>query len=137
PPRQRAVLILRDVLDWKAREVASLMDTSESAVKSALFRARTTLSENQDVLNEGENGLELDDALQAQLDNYVSAWESANIDALMQLLKADATFSMPPIPSWYRGQDEIRALISKTIFSGSANGRWRLSPTKANGQVAF
>ena len=136
PPRQRAILILRDVLDWKAREVASLMDTSVSAVKSALFRARMTLADNQDVLTEGDTGLELDDSLQAKLDEYVTAWESANIEAFIATLKEDAIFSMPPIPSWYRGRDEIRALVAKTVFSGEAKGRWRLYPVLANRQPA-
>jgi len=135
PPRQRAVLILRDVLGWKAKEVAGLMDTSVSAVKSTLFRARSTLADNQDVIADGQH--DLDENTQNQLEEYVRAWETANIDDLMQLLKADATFSMPPIPSWYRGRDEIRALVSKTIFRGDASGRWKLLPTNANSQPAY
>lgn len=137
PARQRAVLILRDVLDWKAREVASLLDTSVSAVKSSLFRARTTLSENQEMLDSAEHNPLLNRDLQSQLDNYVRAWENANIDELMQLLTEDATFSMPPIPSWYRGREEIRQLVANTIFRGEAIGRWKLCVTSANAQVAY
>lgn len=137
PPRQRAILILRDVLEFKAQEVASLLDTSVSAVKSALFRARTTLANQQANLSDIEHNLNLDVALEQQLRQYVTAWESANIDDLLQLLKEDAIFSMPPIPSWYRGHAEIKALVAKTIFRGDADGRWKLIPTKANTQPAF
>jgi RNA polymerase sigma-70 factor (ECF subfamily) len=137
PPRQRAVLILRDVLDWQANEVASALDMTVSAVKSALHRARTTLSSRDLVRIEGASSDLLDEAAQTQLDDYVHAWETADVDALLKLLTEDATFSMPPIPSWYRGWDEIRGLTTKTVFSGQANGRWRLLPTRANRQPAF
>lgn len=137
PPRQRTVLLLRDVLEWKTREVALLLDATESAIKSTLHRARMTLAKHQNTLSLGQNDLTLDESLRTQLDNYVRAWESANIDAFMQLLKEDATFSMPPIPSWYRGTNAIRALIEKTIFGDAADKRWVLLPTRANGQSAF
>lgn len=132
PPRQRAVLILRDVLNWPAREVASLLETSEAAVKSALHRARSTMAQQNTAAVS-----ELDDVAQDKLEAYVQAWETADIDGLLRLLKADATFSMPPIPSWYRGHDDIRQLTSRTVFSGEAKGRWRLLPTRANRQLAF
>ncbi len=137
PPRQRAVLLLSDVLEWKAREIASLMETSVSAVKSALYRARRTLDENQAVLTDGQDNIAVDEELQSRLEEYVEAWQSANVSDLMRLLTEDATFSMPPTPSWYRGRDEIRALVSKTIFRGSADARWHLMPTHANNQIAF
>ena len=79
----------------------------------------------------------LDEAAQSQLQKYVRAWETADVNALLSLLKADATFSMPPIPSWYQGRETIGGLVSKTIFSGQAKGRWRLLPTRANRQIAF
>ncbi len=132
PPRQRAVLILRDVLDWHADEVAALLDMTVSAVKSALHRARSTLA-NRDM---SENHV-LDEAAKTQLQDYIRAWETADVNGLLKLLKDDATFSMPPIPSWYRGRSEVGGLVSKTIFSGDANGRWRLLPTRANRQIAF
>lgn len=135
PARQRAILILRDVLDWQASEVADLLDITVAAVKSALHRARTTLAERDDV---GAAVQPLDDsALQTQLADYVRAWENADVSALLQLLKDDATFSMPPIPSWYRGRETVGRLVAATIFSGLARGRWRLLPTRANGQIAF
>src|SRR5579859_959855 len=124
-PRQRAILILRDVLDWQANEVANLLGLSLSAVKSALHRARTRLAAYaQAEATESVRATSFDEELQTQLARYVQAWESADINALMALLKEDATFSMPPIPSWYRGRDTIGALTARTIFSGEAQGRW-------------
>lgn len=132
PPRQRAILILRDVLDWQANEVADLLCISVPAVKSALHRARTTLANH---CSPTKNAL--DEIHHEQLERYIQAWESADIPALLNLLTEDATFSMPPIPSWYQGCETIRRLIEATIFRGDANGRWRLHPTRANGQPAF
>lgn len=136
PPRQRAILILRDVLEWPTHEVAILLDTTESAVKSALHRARSTLSVHNDS-RITEIMPTLDDFTQHRLLDYIRAWEAADIPALLQLLQDDATFSMPPIPSWYRGKETIRQLTAMTIFSGDAVGRWRLLPTRANRQIAF
>jgi RNA polymerase sigma-70 factor (ECF subfamily) len=139
PPRQRAVLLLRDVLDWPASEVAAFLDTTVPAVKSALHRARAILADHyKDHHAPTANpGWKLDGATQQQLSAYVGAWEAADGAALARLLKEDATFSMPPIPAWYRGREAIRALVAHTVFSGDAQGRWRLLPTVANGQVAF
>ena len=75
--------------------------------------------------------------MQEQLRHYVHAWETADIPGLLALLKEDATFSMPPIPSWYQGRATIGGLVGKTIFAGDAKGRWKLIPTRANGQIAF
>lgn len=138
PPRQRAVFLLSDVLDWHLSEIAELLETTVSAVKSALHRARVTIEAYRAVDPNGGMSVSPDDpTLQMKLDAYVRAWESADVDGLITLLRDDATFSMPPIPSWYRGADEIRRLVAKTIFSGAAAGRWRLIPTRANGQIAF
>lgn len=134
PPRQRAVLILRDVLEWQASEVATLLDMTVAAVKSALHRARATLAACLPAADERGLTAEAEAAL---LERYVRAWENADIDGLVRLLRDDATFSMPPIPSWYRGAETIRGLTAKTIFAGQAGGRWRLLPTTANRQVAF
>jgi RNA polymerase sigma-70 factor, ECF subfamily len=71
------------------------------------------------------------------LDRYVRAWETADIEALITLLKEDATFPMPPSPVWYQGRSAIRAFISSVIFAGDARGRWRLRPTRANARPAF
>ena len=138
PPRQRAVLIMRDVLDWRAVEVAEALGTSTSAVKSALHRARSTLAKHGHTLDGSERlALQPDDRTRAELDEYVRAWESADVPALLRLLTDDATFSMPPIPLWYRGRNDIGVLVSRTVFAGDATQRWRLLPARANRQPAF
>lgn len=133
PPRQRAVLILRDVLDWPAGEVADALEMTVSAVKSALRRARVTLGRRYHAAAEPA----LDDAQRDLLARYLRAWEAADADGLATLLTDDVTFSMPPIPAWYLGRASVRALVARTVFGGPARGRWRLLPTRANGQPAF
>jgi RNA polymerase sigma-70 factor, ECF subfamily len=138
PPRQRAILILRDVLEFHTREVSALLDLTELAVKSALHRARSTLAKHPHLHR--LDHLAADDLSvqqHAQLERYVQAWETADIDALVTLLKDEATFSMPPIPSWYQGRETIAGLVAKTVFRGDAYGRWRLRPTHANRQRAY
>ncbi len=137
PPRQRAVLILRDVLEWEAAEVADLLGVTVASVKSALHRARETMTAHKRANLEGVAPQELDDSRQSLLERYVQAWQTADIQRLLTLLREDAIFSMPPIPSWYQGRATIGGLLRKTIFGGEANGRWRLLPTRANGQIAF
>ena len=137
PPRQRAVLILCDVLSWQADEVADALDQTVPSVKSALHRARTTLAKHHHTLQRESIKVPADEELREQLDRYVRAWETADVDGLLALLKADATFSMPPIPSWYKGREDIGKLVSKTIFGGQASGRWRMLPVHANGQPGF
>jgi RNA polymerase sigma-70 factor (ECF subfamily) len=138
PPRQRAVLILRDVLDWQADEVADALGQTIPSIKSALHRARVTLAKyHQTLRRENISARIKDEELHRQLDRYVKAWETADVDGLVALLKDDSTFSMPPIPSWYRGREIIGGLVGKTIFSGQVSGRWRLLSTRANGQPGF
>lgn len=138
PPRQRAVLLLSDVFDGRLSEIAGMLNTTVSAVKSALHRARTTLAEDYSSRRVEDYSAQSADAdMKAQLGKYVLAWENADVDALINLLRDDATFSMPPIPSWYQGKDSIGRLVSNTVFAGAARGRWRLQPTRANGQPAF
>lgn len=134
PPRQRAVLILRDVLEWQASETAELLEMSVPAVKSALHRARSTLASHD---FKTVSPVLLDEAGQVKLDQYVRAWETADVEALLALLTDDATFSMPPIPAWYQGRETIGWLVSRTVFSGEGRGRWRLQTAQANRQVAF
>ena len=138
PPRQRAVLILRDVLDWQASEVAQTLELTVSAVNSALHRARVTL--NKHYHGKGLDALSnasLEDALRPLLDRYIQAWESADVDGLVALLKEDATLSMPPSPAWYAGREAILAVARLVMFAGEARGRWRLRPIRANRQPAF
>jgi RNA polymerase sigma-70 factor (ECF subfamily) len=138
PPRQRAVLILIDVLDWKIAEVADVLGQTIPSVKSALHRARTTLTRHYpeprqiDIKNQIA-----DEALRNRLNSYMQAWETADTNGLVALLKEECTFSMPPIPSWYSGRENIAGLVKKTIFRGNASGRWRLVPTRSNGEPGF
>jgi len=113
PPRQRAVLILRDVLDFSAIETAEVLDLTVSAVNSALHRARTSLSH-------GYQRYDIqvyDEHTQSLLELFVKAWESADVDGLVALLKEDAALAMPPSPSWFRGRDAIRVFLAGTIFA--------------------
>jgi RNA polymerase sigma-70 factor, ECF subfamily len=144
PPRQRAVLILRDVLDFSANETAELLELTVSSVTSALHRGRVTLSQRyqQGELEDSTMGT-TDERTQQLLDHFVRAWENADVDGLVALLKADAAFAMPPSPSWYQGRAAIRTFVTGTIFAddgmfpGKAIQRWRLLPTRANGSPAF
>ena len=109
PPRQRAVLILREVLRWQASEVAELLDTSVASVNSALQRARATIEELE--LNTSGPS-DVSDAEQKELlANYVSAFEAWDMTSLVALLKDDAQFSMPPFPLWVEGPEQIVAFM--------------------------
>jgi RNA polymerase sigma-70 factor (ECF subfamily) len=137
PPRQRAVSILCDVLDWQAKEAAGCLGLTVSAVNSALHRARVTLARHYH--GQGRKiAFPLGETpLRDLLDRYVQAWETADVEVLVGLLKEDATFAMPPTPSWYRGRDSIRAILLAIPFAGDAHGRWRLIPTRANDSPAL
>ncbi|OII65915.1 RNA polymerase subunit sigma-70 [Streptomyces sp. CC53] len=132
PAKQRAVLILREVLAWKASEVAELLDTSVASVNSALQRARATLAahapartQTADPLDAGQRDL---------LDRYVAAFEAYDMAALTALLHEDATLSMPPYDLWLRGHDDI---VGWMLGVGSVCRGSRLIPTVANGTPAF
>ena len=135
PPRQRAILILRDALDWSAREVAALLDSTVSSVESALHRARVTLSRHQ--LPSDDPPPVLDSSTRTLLDSYVQAWEREDIAALTQLLHADARLSMPPLSATYRGPAAITAFWASAMDHKRTPDRWRLLPTRANTQPAF
>ena len=132
PPRQRAVLILREVLKWKASEVAELLDTTVVSVNSALQRARATLAERN--LTTLEANDVVDERQRELLDRYVEAFEAFDIPSLVQLLRDDATMSMPPYPLWLQGADELGAWLRGP---GSACRGSRLAPVEANGAPAF
>jgi RNA polymerase sigma-70 factor (ECF subfamily) len=133
PPKQRAVLILREVLRWQATEVAELLDTSVASVNSALQRARATL-ETLD-LDSGDGIAAVDDADQADLlRRYVEAFEAYDMTELVKLLQADAAFSMPPFPLWITGPDDIVRFMQTT---GAKCEGSKVLPTSANGGPAF
>jgi RNA polymerase sigma-70 factor (ECF subfamily) len=134
PPRQRAVLILRDVLDWHAAEVARLLDLSVPAVNSALQRARGTIATRYRPQPAVARPRTDAGHLRALLERYVRAWEAADISGLVALLRDDVVLSMPPGSS-VRGAAEIGAFLAKTVLA--PGGRRRLVPTSANGGPAF
>jgi RNA polymerase sigma-70 factor (ECF subfamily) len=129
PPRQRAVLILCEVLRWKASEVAELLDTSVASVNSALQRARATLEASN--LELGDASRSVDEADAELLARYVEAFEAYDMDALTSLIQEDAIQSMPPFDMWLRGREDIFTWWygpgigckgSKVIPTVSANG---------------
>ncbi len=132
PPRQRAVLLLREVLRWHADEVAALLETSVASVNSALQRARATLAERAPADTDVYDPL--DDAQQALLSRYVEAFEAYDMDGLTTLLHEDASQSMPPYDLWLQGADEMVAWM---LGPGAGCRGSRLVPTVANGSPAF
>ena len=132
PARQRAVLILREVLRWKASEVAELLGTSVASVNSALQRARSTLSASNVAVTDPVPPM--DEADRALLARYVDAFEQFDIDALVALLHEEATLSMPPYELWLRGQLDLRSWF---LGTGKHCRGSRLVPVMANGSSAF
>src|SRR5215210_6579291 len=130
PPRQRAVLILRDVLDWSAAETAELLETSVAATNSALQRARATLrDELPERRAEPERG-ELSEAERALLEGFIATHERGDTAAAAALLAEDVRVTMPPQPAVYDGIESLRPLWHTAFESGM--GDWRLVPTRAN-----
>ncbi|MCW2724145.1 MAG: sig7 [Frankiales bacterium] len=132
PPRQRAVLILREVLCWQATEVAELLDTSVASVNSALQRARATLGRSD--LREPPRADALDETERALLARYVTAFEAYDIPSLVALLHEDASISMPPLALWLKGREDLRGWYLG--FGIGCKGS-RLVPIVANGSPAF
>jgi RNA polymerase sigma-70 factor (ECF subfamily) len=133
PPRQRAVLILRDVLRWSAAETAEALDTSVPAVNSALQRAHAQIQVR--ALDPDDVVPDLEGRQRALLDAYVDAFWRKDIAAIVGLLKADAVWEMPPFTGWYRGAGNIGALIDSQC-PGQVHDM-PMVPAKLNGQPAF
>ncbi len=130
PAKQRVVLILRDVLKWRAAEVAELLDTSTAAVNSALQRARAQLERDAPARDEL---VELTDPAQRELlERYAKAFEDADITGLIELFKKDVVWEMPPFPEWFVGADVVVRLILAQCGPARATSGWsRRPPTRS------
>ncbi|MPZ51807.1 MAG: RNA polymerase subunit sigma-24, partial [Acidimicrobiia bacterium] len=134
PATQRAVLLVREVLGFSADEAATMLDTTRASINSALQRARSAVAER---IPEKSQQAELaslgTDGVGNLADAFVAAWERADVDALLELLTADVRFTMPPLPAWFDGRDEVGRFIAEKVFAT----RWKLEPVRSNGQPAF
>jgi RNA polymerase sigma-70 factor, ECF subfamily len=133
PARQRAVLILREVLDWRAADVAVALDMTTAAVNSALQRARARLG--QAGLGEDQIDEPADPRHRAQIERYVVAFENADLAALEKLLTDDVVLEMPPLLNWYVGREPYIRLIARVFTLRGTD--WRMVPVHANGQPAL
>jgi len=135
PARQRAVLVLREVLGFSAREVAESLETTVASVNSALQRARKTVDERLPARSQQATLRSLgDDRIRELVESFVDAFERGDVDAILALVAEDATFAMPPYAGWYRGRD---ALGDSWLMPGGPPPRLRYVPTRANGQPAL
>jgi RNA polymerase sigma-70 factor (ECF subfamily) len=134
PARQRAVLILRDVLGFSAREVAATLDASPPSIDTALQRARKTVDERLPAQSQQATLRALgDDRLRAMVGKFVDAWERADVDAVVGLLAEDVLLAMPPVPTWFRGRADVAIFLARRPLRTTS----RLLATQANGQPAF
>jgi RNA polymerase sigma-70 factor, ECF subfamily len=134
PATQRVALILRDVLGFSAREAAETLETTVASVNGALRRARKAAAERLTAQSQQVALRALgDDGLGKLVKRYVDAWEQGDVDAILAMLVEDATFTMPPLPTWYRGHQAIALFLTRYAL----RDRWRLVPARANGQLAF
>jgi RNA polymerase sigma-70 factor (ECF subfamily) len=136
PARQRAVLILREVLGFSAREVAESLDTTTASVNSALQRARATIEDKLPQESQQATLRSLgDDEVRRIVQDYVDAWDRADVDGVVRMLTEDAAFSMPPLQTWFRGSEALHIFLAGWPLSGA--WRWRHLPVQANGQPAL
>jgi RNA polymerase sigma-70 factor (ECF subfamily) len=136
PPRQRAVLLLRDVLAYSAAEVATILEMPVGAANSALHRARRRLEAaglSAELATMPEAWPE-DPAIARLLEAYVGAWERDDVAAIVSTLRSEVRLAMPPSPSWFAGRDDVIAFLSRWVLS---QGRFALTPVIANGQPAY
>ena len=136
PARQRAVLILRDVLGFSGGEVAAVLDTTPEAVYSALQRAHRAIDDDLPERSQQETLRSLGDhRVRRLVEGYVDAWERDDVDALAAMLTEDAAMAMPPQPTWFRGRDAVAEFLRAVPLGGRLHSR--LVPMRANGQLAF
>jgi RNA polymerase sigma-70 factor, ECF subfamily len=136
PSRQRAVLLLRDVLGVAPAEIAVALDTTPAAVYSLLQRARQAADERLPARSQQATLRTIGDRrLRDLVERYVRAWDDGDVAAITKMLADDATFSMPPRPNWYRGRAAVSAFLAAVPLSG--RWRWRHVPVRANGQLSL
>jgi RNA polymerase sigma-70 factor (ECF subfamily) len=134
PANQRAVLILREVLGFSAKEVAAMLETTPASVNSAMQRARVSVDERLPERTQQETLATLDDdEIKELVERYMEAWDRGDVDAVVAMLAEDATFSMPPNAEWFRGREVIREFLPR----GPLSIPRVFVPTRANGQLAF
>jgi len=137
PARQRAVLILRDVLGFSARETAEALDATPVSIDSALQRAHRSVDARLPERSQQATLRSLDDDdLKQVVEGFVSAWERADVEAMVSMLVDDAVLTMPPEPTWFAGREAIGTFLAAFPFASDAP-RIRMLPTRANGQLAF
>ena len=129
PPKQRAVLLLKDVVGWPAEEIASALDLTVSSVNSALHRARQTVAASP---HDGH-----EDPPPEVLAAYVRSWETRDIDGLVALLRQDVVFAMPPHATWFRGADAVRTFLETPLFGAFWTRGLRITHARANGLPAI
>jgi len=136
PARQRAVLILRDVLGFSARETAEALETTPVSVDSALQRAHKAVEERVPGQTQQATLRALGDAnLREIVERFADAWERNDVDAVVAMLASDAAMTMPPLPTWYRGRDAVGAFLADWPLR--SDRRRHVVPVSANGQLAF
>ena len=134
PANQRAVLILREVLGFSAKEVAGMLDTTPASVNSAMQRARASIDERLPERSQQETLRSLDDDdVRELVERYIDAWDRGDVDAVVAMLAEEATFSMPPLAQWFRGREVIRDFLPR----GPLSIPRRFVRARANGQLAF
>ena len=136
PANQRAVLILREVLGFSAQEAADALETSTASVNSALQRARASVDDKLPEQSQQQTLRELgDEKVRELVEDYVAAWERDDVDTVVSMLAEDATFTMPPLASWFGGRDQIAIFLAGSPMSGDWD--WRALRVRANGQEAL
>ena len=134
PGRQRAALLLCDVMGWSSAEAAEILDMTTAAINSALQRARETLKQPAERKTRPSR---LNEQLSSLLAKYVAAWEAADSAALVAVLREDVALTMPPIPVWYGGRVDVKAFLDGYLFQGPQGRRLKLTPAQVNGSPSF
>src|SRR6266487_2249439 len=136
PGRQRAVLLLRDVMGWDTGDTAEILDMTSVAVNSALQRARETMKQGVERKSK-PTPARLDEQLASLLSRYVAAWEAADAAALVAILREDVALTMPPLPIWFGGRADVQSFLNGYLFKSVDTFHVRLVPIQANGSPAF